>query len=247
VRPRLIPVIDLRGGIVVRAMGGRRSEYRPLTTCLTDDPTPARLAAIFSERFGTSDIYVADLDAIAGREPNQVEWRAIAAAGLRLWLDAGIATVAAAGEIAALSWPQPPVVIVGLETLRDPRELPAILNSLGPENAAFSLDLRAGRPITSIPAWSELSPETIAAEAIAAGFCKLILLDLARVGGGEGSGTGELCRALRRRYSALELAVGGGIRSEGDLRRAAADGASAVLVASTLHDGRIAPDGSPKR
>lgn len=239
--PTIIPVLDLLGGQVVRAVGGRRSEYRPLVTQLTDDPTPARLAAIFVERFAAREIYLADLDAIAGRPGNFAAWHDVAGSGARLWLDAGTATADAAEALLARDWPRPPVLIVGLETLRDPDQFPAIVERCGPENLAFSLDLRDGCPVTTIAAWQQRLSEEIAAEAIAAGFRRLILLDLARVGRGTGCGTGELCRRLHARYPEVELVTGGGVSSDEDLRQAAAQRAQAVLVASALHEGRLAP------
>jgi phosphoribosylformimino-5-aminoimidazole carboxamide ribotide isomerase len=236
---RLIPVIDLQDGRVVRAAGGRRSEYRPLVTRLTDDPTPARLAGIFVQRFGARDIYLADLDAIAGRGPNVAAWREVAAAGARLWLDASVASVEEGRGVLAELGSLPPIVIVGLETLRDPSELARIAAALGPQKVAFSLDLKAGRPLASIPTWQDLRPESVAAHAVAAGFTRLILLDLARVGAGQGSGTGELCRELRARYPRIELVTGGGIAGRADVEQAERDGANGVLVASALHDGRL--------
>src|SRR3954451_24567824 len=41
---QIIPVLDIQGGIVVRAIGGRRSEYRPLVSRLTDSTEPLAVA-----------------------------------------------------------------------------------------------------------------------------------------------------------------------------------------------------------
>ena len=37
-RMRIIPVLDLMNGVAVRAVGGRRSEYRPLVSRLCATP-----------------------------------------------------------------------------------------------------------------------------------------------------------------------------------------------------------------
>jgi phosphoribosylformimino-5-aminoimidazole carboxamide ribotide isomerase len=63
---RVVPVLDLKGGHVVHGVGGRREEYRPVVSRLTDSSAPADVATAFRDRFGLSELYVADLDDIAG-------------------------------------------------------------------------------------------------------------------------------------------------------------------------------------
>src|SRR6185436_6503296 len=60
----IIPVIDLKGGLVVRARLGRRDQYRPIETPLspTSDPVDVTRGLLSVFRFRT--LYVADLDAI---------------------------------------------------------------------------------------------------------------------------------------------------------------------------------------
>ena len=60
---------------------------------LSLDATAASVARAFAVGFSFEDVYVADLDAIADRDPNQDQWSAIAKAGLRVSLDAGIGLV----------------------------------------------------------------------------------------------------------------------------------------------------------
>ena len=85
--------MDLRGGQVVRGIAGRREEYRPIVSQLCADAWPASVARALVEQFGFAEVYVADLDAIAGRDPDWNSYRAIAACGLRLWVDAGLTGV----------------------------------------------------------------------------------------------------------------------------------------------------------
>lgn len=114
---RILPVLDILGGIVVRALAGRRSEYRPLVSRLTESTDPVTVAGAIRERFGWSEFYVADLDAIiAHRFPDNIRvYERLRAAGFRLWLDAGVREPADANRIATYA----DKVIVGLETLRD--------------------------------------------------------------------------------------------------------------------------------
>ena len=67
----------------------------------------------------------------------------------------------------------------------------------------------------------------------------LLVLDLARVGEGAGTGTEELCARLARTFPGVAISAGGGVRGVEDLERLRLCGVEAVLVASALHDGRL--------
>src|SRR5438105_1738225 len=87
---RIIPVLDIQDGVVVRGVGGRRHEYRPIVSSLTTSCDPVAVARVFREQFGFTECYVADLDAIAGAPPAVNIHAGIRALGFRLWVDAGI-------------------------------------------------------------------------------------------------------------------------------------------------------------
>ena len=125
---RFLPVIDLMGGVVVRGVAGERERYQPLHSWLCPDANPTTLARAFVERLGFHDVYVADLDAIAGQSPAWSIYQQIADAGLRLWLDAGVGDVTRAAELAAWSFASRVFegVLVGSESLRDIEQLPQI-------------------------------------------------------------------------------------------------------------------------
>lgn len=233
---QVIPVLDLMGGVVVRGIAGRRAEYRPVASRLTDSTRPADVAAAFHDRLALSTAYVADLDAIAGAPPTVEAYQAIQQAGLQVWVDAGVRHSTDAERLLETGVDR---VVVGLETIEGPGELAQIVKRLGASRVVFSLDLRAGQPMGEGSHWSATDAEGIAAEAIAVGVSSMIVLDLSRVGVGEGLGTETLCQRLREAYSDLELIAGGGVRSMDDLRRLKSLGVDAVLVASALHDGRI--------
>ncbi len=67
----------------------------------------------------------------------------------------------------------------------------------------------------------------------------MIVLDLAQVGGGSGISTVDLCRKLLARFGDLRVITGGGVRNATDLLQLQQAGIDAVLLASSLHDGRI--------
>jgi phosphoribosylformimino-5-aminoimidazole carboxamide ribotide isomerase len=238
---RVIPVIDLKGGLVVRGVAGDRSRYRPVVSMLAADPSPGSIAAAFANALGVEEVYVADLDAIAGREPDWAAYEQIAAAGLRLWVDAGIGESGRARQMAHWASTRVPTagLVVGFESLDDPARLASIQAALNPDASMFSLDLRNGEPLTHLPVWRSATPREIADHALSVGFRRLLVLDLASVGVDRGPASAGLCRELRDAYSQIELLTGGGVRNVGDLRYLAASGCDAVLVASALHDGRL--------
>jgi len=234
---KILPVLDLMQGSVVRGVGGRRDEYRAVESRLCGDARPATVGqAFFSLSFRT--VYVADLDAIAGGDPAWSIYRELLGLGLNLWIDAGLTNVAQARRLAEFSTGITGLV-AGLESLAGPEDLAELLAEVGRERLVFSLDLKAGQPLTSAPAWQEQSAESIAATAIELGVARMIVLDLSRVGEGQGVGTEELCRWLRDQSPELELTAGGGVRSRADLESLEQAGCDAALVASALHDGRI--------
>jgi len=241
---RVIPVIDLKAGLVVRGMGGRRDEYRPIVSNLTHSPQPGAVATALKDTFGFTEIYVADLDAITLDLPNLEAWHEIAEAGLSLTLDAGVDSSERAEaiwhELATLPGENSRLVI-GLESWQRLSELRQFLShsDVPPERIVFSLDLKQGRPITPDPIWQAASPIEIATEVVQAGVRSLIVLDLADVGIGQGISTLPLVRTLRESFPQLEIIAGGGVRGKQDLHNLAAAGGSAALVASALHDGRV--------
>jgi len=245
---------------VVRAVAGRRSEYRPLVSRLTGSTDPLAVADAIRGKFGWSEFYVADLDAIAARGSagNVPHYARLRDAGFNLWLDAGIRDAADADRISS----QAERVIVGSETLRDLASWREVILRLGPERAVFSLDLRDGRPLLpscSLPSCGKGSgcgggtstphpdpptqggrgPEAlmIADQVIADGGRHLIVLDLAHVGTGGGPATEAICAAVIRQHPGVAIYTGGGIRGCDDIRRLQAIGVAGVLLASALHDG----------
>ena len=230
---RLIPVLDILNGHVVRGVGGCRHEYRPIQSVLTTSTTPAEVAAALIDTFAPQEIYVADLDAIQNPSCHRVTLPPCHR--VTVWLDAGVRDTESAKRVADAG----AVVVAGLETVESPSVLQEILEAVTPERVVFSLDLKAGVPLRTWPGFAD--PLAIAREAINMGVRRLIVLDLARVGEGDGTGTDDVCRRLAGEFPAVELIAGGGVSSAEDIRRLAGVGVNGVLVASALHDGRIRP------
>jgi phosphoribosylformimino-5-aminoimidazole carboxamide ribotide isomerase len=230
---RLIPVLDILSGRAVHAVGGDRAHYRPVQSILHDGSDPIAIAGAFRDVLGLRELYLADLDAIAGSPPAFDLYRLLAGLGLSTWVDAGLRS---AEFVPALLDANVATIVAGLETLRGPDDLAEIVERAGPSRALFSLDLRDGAPLGD---WGTGDPVEVARLAVNAGVRRILVLDLARVGTHRGLQTGAIFDAVRRQYPHVELAVGGGVRGVEDLQRLAERGIASVLVASAIHQGRI--------
>jgi phosphoribosylformimino-5-aminoimidazole carboxamide ribotide isomerase len=235
---RVIPVLDLKGGVAVHAVRGERHAYRPVQSVLAPSADPVPLARAFRERLGLTACYVADLDAIAGAGDHGAVVQAIAGLGVSVWLDAGVATADDARRAVSRGAAR---VIVGTETLRDVRDLPALAEAVGAAgrggaDCILSLDHREGQLLGGSPAVAGIEPADLAAAAWAAGIRAFIVLDLARMGAGTGPPV-DTAQRYRAALPAAEIVLGGGVRGRDDLLALARAGYHAALVGTALHTG----------
>ena len=95
---RVLGVLDLLAGRAVHARGGRRDSYEPVQTVggVAIEGNAVALARTYQRHLGLTELYAADLDAIANRPPQDTLVAALAALGAPFWLDAGAASVTAA-------------------------------------------------------------------------------------------------------------------------------------------------------
>jgi phosphoribosylformimino-5-aminoimidazole carboxamide ribotide isomerase len=225
---RVVPVIDIKGGVVVHARRGQRGDYAPLQSPLVEGCDPVAVARALCGLCRTATLYVADLDALAGEPVNEAVLAALAAVA-EPWVDAGATTPAAA---AALDRAGVARNVVGTESLAPGAEIgsPVVL----------SVDLRDGRLISPNPELAGRDPVAVVPLARALGARELLVIDLARVGSGSGpplEAVAELAAAL----PATAIYAGGGVRDDADLRALESAGAAGALVATALHEGRITP------
>jgi phosphoribosylformimino-5-aminoimidazole carboxamide ribotide isomerase len=233
---RILPVLDLMNGVVVRGVGGRRDQYKPIASKLTTSVQPLDVAHAFRQHFSFDELYVADLDAIAGGEPSTSTYLHLLAEGFRLWVDAGIGPDG--GHLNLLAAAGVTNLIAGLESLSGLDELSRLLACYSPSRLIFSLDLKNGEPMGE-DGWCGRDPWCIAEQVIALGVERILALDLASVGSSRGTATEGLCARLRTSFPTLEITAGGGIRGADDLRSLQRIGVDNVLIASALHDGRL--------
>jgi phosphoribosylformimino-5-aminoimidazole carboxamide ribotide isomerase len=239
--PRIIPVLDVMNGQVVRAVGGERDKYRAICCPQTGSRDVTVIAQTLLQRANASELYVADLDAITKTQAISPIVRSfLESCGVPVWLDAGI------GRTDILDFPESPQLrpVVGFETCRVPEILLETVIEPLRRPVGFSVDLKNGRLLGNWRAWGlkdDHDAMSLVRRAIKLGVQSLIVLDLARVGTGSGAGTEPLLRAIRDEFPDVDLIAGGGVRNRDDVERLGEAGVNGVLVASALHDGVLTP------
>ncbi len=226
----IVPVLDIRDGAVVHAMRGERASYAPLQSASIGSSEPvavlqAMLGAIDAIGLRAPAAYVADLDAIMTGSP---QWAVVErlrdASPVPLWVDAGLASAAAAQEVSTRGV----VPVIGSESLTSLDGL-AAHTGLTPDDWVLSLDSDAqgSRDPAGIMRRPELWPQ------------RVIAMELTRVGSAMG-GVGrwlETCMAISRDKAWI---AAGGVRDRRDLEALRAAGVAAALVATALHSGSLA-------
>jgi phosphoribosylformimino-5-aminoimidazole carboxamide ribotide isomerase len=217
----LIPVLDLKGGQVVRARMGQRQNYQPINTPLapSSDPLEVMHGLLGVHAFRT--FYVADLDAIEGGADNRAVVRRLRRHGaVDLWIDNGIADLGAVRRWMAEDWGD---LVIGSETQGDA----ALLQQVGGEACiVLSLDFRGEQFIgpSAIIEAAELWPP------------RVIVMSLGRVGSKAGPDLARLEQIQRAAGHRCSIYAAGGIRHLADLLMLQNAGVHGALIASCLHD-----------
>jgi phosphoribosylformimino-5-aminoimidazole carboxamide ribotide isomerase len=230
---QIIPVFDIKDGILVHAIGGARQDYRPIQTALIPGSEPAEATAILV-RLGFRRIYMADLNAITKCGDNfGVVRDLVRRFAVEVWLDAGLS---GAEKIPLREVPQISL-IAGSETLVGLDSLSRICETVGIDRVIFSLDTKNGEVLTPDPSLKSAAPGDLAAEAFARGIQKMIVLDLKAVGSRAGLNK-ELLHCLVRRFPGKSIFPGGGLTAEdiSELKRMNLPG---VLTATALYARQI--------
>jgi HisA/HisF family protein len=220
----IIPVIDLKGGMVVHARMGQRDRYRPIETPLAHGSDPIDVVSGLMSLHPFTTLYVADLDAITGASNNRAALRRVITAfpTLSLWVDSGIADFEAAAN-----WLQQGLghLVLGSETQTDASLAYHLADN---RRVVLSLDFRGdvfqGPPalLTQSEAWPQ----------------RVIAMTLHRVGSGAGPDFARLA-TVKQAAATRDVYAAGGVRDGNDLRALEHAGVAGALVASSLHDGRI--------
>jgi phosphoribosylformimino-5-aminoimidazole carboxamide ribotide isomerase len=227
---KIIPVIDVLGGVVVHAVRGRRKDYQPLKSVLCTSIDPVDVA-VSVKAFGFGELYLADLDAITGGQPSFALFKRIAdKSGLEIMVDAGLRDLRRAEELLDSGVSK---VIIGTETLLNTGFVAEAVESLGSDKVVVSLDLMGNRVISGFELDRLAEPLTFLHEIEAMGVSQVIVLDLQKVGSREGTNLTFLQEVLNNIKA--KVLVGGGIRDVKDLTELKRLGVFGVLVATALH------------
>lgn len=220
----IIPVLDLKGGFVVRGVMGDRANYRPIVTPLSISPRPVDVARGLAALGRFAAFYIADLDAIEGTGDNMASVARLTEAfpDTQFWVDAGVRTLRQAR--AHLLLPKITVVL-GSETV----ERADVVGDLSRhERVVLSLDYRGE---------AFMGPLGLATDA-ALWPRRVIAMTLAKVGSEAGPDLLRLS-AVKAMAAGREVFAAGGVRDAADLEALRQAGIAGALVASALHDGRL--------
>jgi phosphoribosylformimino-5-aminoimidazole carboxamide ribotide isomerase len=220
----VIPVLDLKDGVVVHAQMGRRDQYRPIETLLSSSSMPADVARGLLSIYPFKTFYLADLNAIERKGNNNG-----AVAQLRnefpavsLWLDNGITDLSETQRFLDADLGH---LVLGSETQKDGDLVRCFC---GNERIILSLDYRGD---------TFLGPVALRDNADAWPG-KIIVMTLARVGSESGPDMRRL-NAIKSRAPEKQLYAAGGVRDAADLAILAHHGIAGALVATCLHNGRL--------
>ncbi|AEG00673.1 HisA/HisF-related TIM barrel protein [Methylomonas methanica] len=216
---QIIPVIDLKDGLVVYAQRGNRAHYQPihLHSVLTDGSDIDAVMAGFLNLHPFKQFYIADLNAITGSGNHLplIESLLTSYPAIEFWIDSG-------SQLSQISAERPNLKrIIGTESQQSPAshsERPFIL----------SLDYKDQQP-AGHHSWFEQSrywPD------------RIIVMTLSRVGSNSGPDLEKLTE-LRRRHPGKQFIAAGGIRHVNDLENLKIRGIQAALLATALHNGAI--------
>ncbi|RCW79798.1 HisA/HisF-related TIM barrel protein [Phyllobacterium bourgognense] len=223
----IIPVLDIKDGLVVRARLGDRDSYRPIETPLSPTADILDVATGLRKVYPFSAFYVADLDRIQRRSSagSALEQLKPLLTKSDVWLDAGFADHHTIEQALATDGILP---VLGSESQADNfllehfREDPRLVLSLD-----FRIDAFLGPPsiLENASNWPS----------------RIIVMTLGRIGANSGPDFERLTEIKRRAGNRMVIAAGG-VRDAHDLEQLQAIGISAALVATALHSGALAPE-----
>jgi phosphoribosylformimino-5-aminoimidazole carboxamide ribotide isomerase len=222
---QIIPVIDLKNGIVVHAKHGNRDDYAPLKSELCKSSDIFDVVDVFWTLYRFPTIYIADLNAIT-RQGNNADLLVEVLAAfphITFWIDGGYPLHNDSFQIQTNFLP-----VLGSESFHDEN-----ISNIRKFNNNFilSLDYSVTGELGAKTLFSnqDLWPE------------QLIIMSLPRVGSNQGPDL-ERLSAYRKHYPQQKIIAAGGIRDSEDLIGLERIGIQQVLVATALHNGRISPD-----
>ena len=246
---RVIPAIDLMGGVVVHGVKGEREKYRPVKSILCERAELFPIVEAFVRKLGLREFYIADLDAIMfSRQRDHLDLITDRRAeGLNTFgtisfmVDAGVFDIADVGKILKAGIDQ---VIMGTETLPSLTTLQDIIDCYGADHLVVSLDTKDSLVLSAAPEIADMAVPQALSLLKEFGIRHYILLELGKVG----TSAGLNKELIKECLSVLDVhssergnsfLLGGGVSGYEDLHWLRDMGVSGAIVATALHDGRL--------
>ncbi len=226
---KVIPVIDLLGGVVVHAKKGERASYQPIQSQLTQSSQALDIVAALLEVYPFEQLYIADLDAIQKlNAPNASNYSVIASIKQRyptldLWVDAGIKS---ADDLSI--WNMSGVnIVIGSENFESLKDFLSVRELLQ-DNFILSLDYfsRGYQGPSELIVNTEYWPKNV------------IVMSLENVGANQGVNT-QLLNTIKQLATLNNIYAAGGVRNLEDLQSLQTIGVQGALIATALHQQQI--------
>lgn len=219
----IIPVIDLKEGLVVSAQQGNRDNYLPINSTLCASSLIEDILESFLSIYPFKTLYIADLNAITKTGNNQPLINKVVNQypAIEFWVDNGKKI-----EDLSVNTEFKYKPIIGTESQHISNFQTEFENL---ENTILSLDFfpeTGYRGSTELIENSTLWPQHI------------IIMTLERVGKDAGPDIDRLSH-FSRKYPEKNFVAAGGIRNESDLQHLKKIGINHALVATALHSGVI--------
>jgi phosphoribosylformimino-5-aminoimidazole carboxamide ribotide isomerase len=217
---KLIPVIDLKNGIVVHAKYGERQNYQPIKSVLTTKSDIFSVLNGFLQLHDFDTFYIADLDAITGQDSqnNLIEQVLNDFPKIRFWIDAGYQK-----SRPFLSNYLP---VLGSECFTDENFF-----ELTDFKKRFVLSLDFGTKGEKLGSQKFFEETNLWSE-------NVIVMTLNRVGTSNGVAL-DLLKKFKGDYPRTHFIAAGGVKNSVDLAQLEKIGVNQVLIASALHSGAI--------
>ena len=219
---KIIPVIDIKDGVVVHAKQGNREHYQPISTDLCKSSDIFQVIEAFLGVYEFDTFYIADLNAITGQGDHDHLITKVLTCfpQITFWIDKGYRKYDEDMQL-----PKNNLPVLGSESYRNETisEIKAYKN-----NFILSLDYSNSNALGAKNLFFDSSfwPENI------------IIMTLARVGSNQGPDLDKLTEFCKQ-YPNKNFIAAGGIRNKQDLTALSEAGIHQALVASALHSGTI--------
>jgi phosphoribosylformimino-5-aminoimidazole carboxamide ribotide isomerase len=219
---KIIPVIDLKNGVVVHAKQGNREHYQAINTNLCKSSDVFQVINAFLGVYQFDTFYIADLNAIThqGDHDRLIVEVLTRFPQLTFWIDKGYQTYSQSAQFLRNALP-----VLASESYEDETlsEIKAYKN-----NFILSLDYSNSEALGAKNLFSDPAfwPKNI------------IIMTLGRVGSNQGPDLNKLTEFCRQ-YPDKHFIAAGGVRDKHDLAALNEAGIHQALVASALHSGAI--------